>query len=196
MVKLIASGIWVVVVALVAVYFSVQMALAPKVDKEAEARRAAEETIRGELTSLPVIQDGDVQGYFLTKLSYVVDKVKMANVHIPIDVLINDQLFTLLVGNKMVDISNHQNFDVPAFRKAIQDAINKRLGDDVVHDVMIEQIDFLSKKDIRSNMEQKNLNIKGGAPIVKEGAVAAPGAENKPVAEGETAPAATPAEGH
>ena len=167
MFKLVASGIWVVAVALVAVYFSVQTALSPKVDKEAAARRAAEETIRGELTSLPVIGEDGVQGYFLTRLSYVVDKVKMASVHIPIEVLITDELFTTLVGDKMLNIANHNNFDIDGFRKLIKDALNKRLGDDVVHDVLVEQIDFLSKNDIRSNIAQKNLNIKGGAPIVK-----------------------------
>jgi hypothetical protein len=64
MFKLVASGVWVVAVALVAVYFSVQSSLAPKVDTEAAARQANEETIRGELTSLPVFENGDVKGYF------------------------------------------------------------------------------------------------------------------------------------
>ena len=167
MFKLILSGIWVAAVALVAVYFSVQMALAPKVDNAEAERRANEETIRSELTSLPIFEDGHVKGYFLTKLSYVVDKVKMASIHIPIDVLITDELFTTLVGNKMINVNDAQSFDVDAYRKLIRESLNKRLGEDVVHDVLIEQIDYLSKGDLRSNIAQKNLNIKGGAPIVK-----------------------------
>jgi flagellar basal body-associated protein FliL len=167
MVKLIGSGIWVVIVALVAVYFSVQSSLSPSVDRAVADRRASEETIRGELTSLPVMDKNGVDGYFLTKLSYVVDKVKMASIHIPIEVLVTDELFTTLIGEKMIDLSHRDQFDINKFRKQIKDALNKRLGDDVVHDVLVEQIDFLSKNEVRSHIAQGNLNIQSGAPIVK-----------------------------
>lgn len=167
MLKLVISGVWVVIVALIAVYFSVQMAMAPKVDEAAVARKANEETIRGELTSLPVIADGAVKGYFLTRLSYVVDKVKMASIHIPIDVAITDELYTTLVGNQMIDLGNRNDFDVAAYRKLIKDAVNKRLGEDVVYDVLIEQIDYLSKEDLRASMAQKKGTIASGESIVK-----------------------------
>lgn len=185
MLKLVISGIWVVIVALIAVYFSVQMAMAPKVDEAAAARKAAEETIRGELTSLPVIDGGSVKGYFLTRLSYVVDKVKMAAVHIPIDVMITDELYTALVGDRMIDLEDRSSFDVAAFRKLVKDAVNKRLGEEVVFDVLIEQIDYLSKEDLRASMAQKKGTIQSGDSIVK-GDVANDGAH----AEG------APATGH
>ena len=167
MFKLVASGLWVVIVALIAVYFSVQMALAPKEDKEAAARKAVEDTIRGELTSLPVIENGQVKGYFLTRLSYVVDKVKMATIHIPMDVMITDELYTTLIGDKMIDLGHRDSFDVGAFRKLIRDAVNKRLGEEVVHDVLIEQIDYLSKEDLRASMAQNKGTIQTGESIVK-----------------------------
>lgn len=185
MFKLVASGIWVVIVALIAVYFSVQMALAPKVDKEAAARKAVEDTIRGELTSLPVIDNGQVKGYFLTRLSYVVDKVKVASIHIPMDVLITDQLYTTLIGDKMIDLGHRDSFDVAAFRALIRDAVNKRLGEEVVHDVLIEQIDYLSKEDLRASMAQNKGTIQSGESIVKGD-----------VTEGGTSAGAAPPKGH
>jgi hypothetical protein len=167
MLKLVISGIWVVIVALIAVYFSVQMAMAPKVDEAAAARKAAEETIRGELTSLPVIDGGAVKGYFLTRLSYVVDKVKMAGINVPIDVMITDELYTTLVGDRMIDLEDRSSFDVAAFRNLIKEAVNKRLGEEVVFDVLIEQIDYLSKEDLRASMAQKKGTIETGESIVK-----------------------------
>ena len=41
--------------------------------------------------------------------------------------------------------------DLDAFRNGIREHVNKRVGEDVLHDVLIEQIDFLSKQDIRDN---------------------------------------------
>ncbi len=170
MLKLVISGIWVAIVALIATYFSVQMALAPKEDeasKAAAARKAAEETVRGELTSLPVIDGGLVKGYFLTRLSYVVDKGKAATVHVPLDVMITDELYTALVGDKMIDLEHRDSFDVAAFREMVKEAVNKRLGEEIVFDVLIEQIDYLSKEDLRAGMAQKKGTIDGGESIVK-----------------------------
>lgn len=184
MLKLVISGIWVVIVALIAVYFSVQMALAPKVDEAAEARKAAEETVRGELTSLPVIEGGSVKGYFLTRLSYVVDKVKVTSVHVPLDVIITDELYTTLVGDRMIDLENRSSFDVVAFREMIKEAVNKRLGQEVVFDVLIEQIDYLSKEDLRASMAQKKGTIDGGESIVKGEAPKDEAEAKKPAAGG------------
>lgn len=184
MFKLVASGIWVVIVALIAVYFSVQMSLAPKEDKAAAARKAAEDTIRGELTSLPVIENGQVKGYFLTRLSYVVDKVKMASIHIPMDVMITDELYTTLIGDKMIDLGHRDSFDVAAFRTLIRDAVNKRLGEDVVHDVLIEQIDYLSKEDLRASMAQNKGTIQSGESIVKSDVTEGGTSGEKPASSG------------
>jgi hypothetical protein len=60
-------------------------------------------------------------------------------------------------------------FDLEGFKARIRDTINERLGDKVFHDVFVEQIDYLSKEDIRSNMRRGNLNIKEGDPVADEG---------------------------
>lgn len=165
MLKTLVIGIWVVAVALGAVYFSVNMALTPDEDPEA-ARLASLETIRGDVTSLPVIQDGKVQGYFLTRLSYVGDKARLSQVHIPITALITDELFDTLVGKKLLNLQDNSGFDLDEFRKMIKDAINKKLGEDVIEDILVEQIDYLSKNDIRSNIAQHNLNMQTGKALI------------------------------
>jgi hypothetical protein len=52
----------------------------------------------------------------------------------------------------MVNIANISTFDPDVFKQRIRDGLNKKLGDEVVGDVLIEQLDYLSKADIR---EQK-----------------------------------------
>jgi hypothetical protein len=41
--------------------------------------------------------------------------------------------------------------DIDAFRKNIRDSINARVGMEMVHDVLVDQINFLSKVEIRDN---------------------------------------------
>ncbi|PWV95263.1 hypothetical protein DFR52_11420 [Hoeflea marina] len=165
MIKLIGTGIWICVVALVSVYFSIQMANKKESTEPAAPLLGGLETIRGEIVSLPVIAHGAVEGYFLTRLSYTVDPAKSKLMTVDPTALVTDVLYTELVGNQVIDIANLKQFDLISFKENVKQALNKRLGEEVFHDVIIEQIDFLSKNDIRANMRQGQVTFKNGDPV-------------------------------
>ena len=98
MIKLILVGVWICVLTLGSVYFSMQMAAAPRVDEEAAARAAALDLVRGSQATIPVISDGAVKGYFLTRLSYTANRELAAKQPVPMGEMITDELYTLLVG--------------------------------------------------------------------------------------------------
>lgn len=150
MLKLLLTGVWVCVVALGAVYFSVQMAMPPAPVDEAATKKASMQLVKGESISIPLISNGTVNGYFLSRISLHVDKEKVAKIELPITQLMTDELFTLLAGSSMVNIANVSTFDIDRFKTGIRDGLNKKLGDEVVADVLVEQLDYLSKADIRS----------------------------------------------
>ncbi|GEO85229.1 MULTISPECIES: hypothetical protein [Alphaproteobacteria] len=155
MVKILAAGLWVCLVALGAVYFSVHMATAPAEVSEEDARKAKLELVRGEAITVPMIADGSVSGYFLGRVSFMMDKEKIKGVELPLTELMTDELFTLLIGNKMVDISNMAAFDVVAFKEKVKTDINTHLGDNFIDEVLVEQLDYLSKDDVRTAGEGK-----------------------------------------
>jgi hypothetical protein len=74
-----------------------------------------------------------------------------------------DELFSLLVGNKMVDVTNIKAFDPAAFREEIKKGMNERLGGDYVAEVMLEQLDYLSKEDVKETSGGKPAKV--GAPV-------------------------------
>ena len=82
MLKLLLTGVWVCAVTLGAVYFSVQLATAPA-PGEAGAKKANLQLVKGESITIPVINDGGVNGYFLSRISLRVDKTKMAKIELP-----------------------------------------------------------------------------------------------------------------
>ena len=69
--------------------------------------------------------------------------------------LTTDQLFTLLVGDKMIDLSKPGAFDLETFRTRIKDELNAKLGEGMVDEVLVEQLDFISKEDIRTNVARE-----------------------------------------
>ncbi|MBV2186833.1 MAG: hypothetical protein KUL88_20105 [Rhizobium sp.] len=153
MVKILAAGLWVCLVTLGAVYFTVHMATAPAEISEEDARKAKLELVRGEPITIPMIADGSVRGYFLGRVSFMMDKEKIKGVELPLTELMTDELFTLLIGNKMVDVSNMASFDVAAFREKIKTDINARLGEGFIEEVLVEQLDYMSKDDVRATSE-------------------------------------------
>lgn len=154
MIKTLAIGIWICAVALGSVYFSVQISNTKESVEPDPAMFGGLETIRGEVISIPVISSGAVQGYFLTRLSYTVDPLKTAKLSIPVNELITDVLYTALVGEPVIDFPDIEVFDLEAFKTHIRESLNERVGEELFHDVIVEQIDFLSKEDIRSNAQQ------------------------------------------
>lgn len=162
MIKLLVTGVWICGVALASVYFSVQLANKKEVVEEPTEMMGGLETIRGDVTSIPVISSGAVQGYFLTRLSYTVDPELTAKLTVPVPDLITDALYTALVGETIIDFPDMDRFDLEAFKTQVRDTLNERVGETVFHDVIVEQIDFLSKEDIRSNV-QKGHSLKDNA---------------------------------
>ena len=151
--KILGIGLWVCIVTLGAVYGSIYLATAPAGPSEEDAKKAALEMIPGESITIPVIGDGDVTGYFLTRISLMMDKEKVKGQTLPTTELMTDQLFTLLVGNKMVDIGNVSSFDVNDFREKIKTEMNARLGEGMVDQVLIEQLDYVSKEAARKSAD-------------------------------------------
>lgn len=160
MLKLILTGLWVCIVTLGAVWFSISRATAPT--EHADATPKVEtELLKGESISIPMIADGAVQGYFIGRVSFIVDKVKIKDSKMPMTELMTDELFTLLVGSPVVDLKNPAGFSLANFKSKIKDDLNARFGGDVVSDVLVEQLDYLSKADIRVNSDAQKPVRKG-----------------------------------
>jgi hypothetical protein len=168
MLKLILTGVWVAIVTLGSVYFSIQMSKAPDPAEEEAKKKAVQELVKGEVVTFPVIAQGRVEGYFLTRTSFITDKTKLGEITLPIPELLTDEMYTELVGDKVIRVGENRNFDLKAFKARVREALNKKLGSEVVLDVIVEQIDYLTKEEIQNSMSKPGSTIKDGAKIVAE----------------------------
>ncbi|MFS2152065.1 hypothetical protein [Rhizobium sp. Rhizsp42] len=150
MIKLVLTGVWVCVITLAAVYMSVHLATAPAPAPD-QSKQSLVELVKGESITIPVVHDGAVSGYFLGKISFMVNKEMLKGATLPLTEMTTDELFSLLVGNKMVDISNMKAFDPIAFRDMIKKDLNTHLGGEYIDQVLLEQLDYLSKEEVAAN---------------------------------------------
>lgn len=151
MIKFIASALWICVATVGAVFYSFQAAGMRGVDEPPKPLLGGLDYVRSNLISVPLIRDSAIQGYFLTKLVYTIEPEKIKKLSIPADALITDQVYSYLYMNPQIDFTRKSGLDVEAFRNNIRDAINTRVGEELVHEVLIDQVDYLSKDEIRDN---------------------------------------------
>jgi hypothetical protein len=101
---------------------------------------------------------------------------------IPLEPLLTDEVYSYLYGNPQTDFTIAKSVNLDTFRNGIKDQVNKRIGDELIHDVIIEQIDFLSKDDIRDNairrrqaeMKTPTFGVEKGQKAAKKGHSEAP----------------------
>lgn len=155
MIKLIVVGVWICAATIGAVFFAFQSA-GSKAD--AAAKEEANPTMLGgldyvktEVMSVPLIRDGAVQGYFLSRLVYTVDPEEMKKLTVPAQAVITDAVYSYVYTSPDVDFTRTDRFDVDAFRNNMRETINSRVQHALIKDVLIEQVDYLTKAEIRDN---------------------------------------------
>lgn len=176
MIKFIVAALWISAVTAGSVYYSFQSAHSKVSNEPAPPYLGGLDYVKTDVISVPVMSRGEVHGYFLARLVYTVKPEELKKLSIPAAPLISDQVYTYLYANPQIDFSKKDNLDLDAFRASLRDGLNQRLGTDLVHDVIVEQIDFLSKEDIRDNTlrrRQRPARATDASPAVEQGEPAA-----------------------
>ncbi len=150
MLKLVLIGIWVAVVTSGVAYFSADF-LSQPTKTAASGENKILEQLSTEMTSVPMIRDGAVLGYVIIQLNYAIDKDARDKAHIdPMPYLI-DAAFRAVYQNSQTDFAKLRASDIDKLTEAIKTEANTRLGGDMVQDVLLAQLNFVRKEDIRTN---------------------------------------------
>lgn len=153
MIKLLIAGIWACIVTAGAAYFAVSMKLG-----QAQATKQEEpevlQLIRPAMISVPVIGANGLRGYALAQFSFSVRDKLMKQITIPLEPLMLDESFRVVYASETEDFSKMKKKNLAELAKAITEGINKRLGFPAIADVMIEQMNYVSKEEIRRREAQ------------------------------------------
>lgn len=162
MIKFVAAAIWIAAVTVGAVYFSFNMERSADGKPEA-GFLAGLDYVAAPMISVPLLRDRQVQGYFLARLVYTVEPEKVKKLPVPVEALLTDQVYSYLYGNPHIDFTDRDGLDLEALRGGIRDAVNARAGEKLVHEVLIEQLEFLTREDIRGNSANRKQAALGAA---------------------------------
>ncbi len=184
-IKFVIAAVWICAATLGAVFYSFQVAAVKSADAAAgpPTIMGGLDYVKTDVISVPLVRDGAVEGYFLSRLVYTVDPAEMRKLTVPAQALITDVVYTFIYSTPALDFRRAKTLDLDVFRNGIRDGINKRVEQDLVQDVLVEQVDYLTKDEIRANAMKRRRP--GGDKVVSFGQ----GEAADPAAGGGHAPA-------
>ena len=172
MIKFIAAAIWICAATLGAAVYSFQLTSPATEVETPQPLLGGLDYVKTDVIAVPVLRHASVTGYFLTQLVYTVDPQIMSKLSVPAESMIVDQVYSYLFGSPEIDFTQTRNLDLDTFRANIREAVNAHVGEKLIHDVMIEQIEFMSKDEIRDNALRRRSTAMKTPHFGAEGAAA------------------------
>lgn len=118
---------------------------------EASVEDLGTEEIKTEMTTVPMIRNGEIVGYVIIQLSFQANKLSLLALHVDPAPYLVDAAFRVIFASTDVDFRRLRGSDLDHLTSSITDEANARIGQGLVRDVLIQQLNFVRREDIRTN---------------------------------------------
>lgn len=97
--------------------------------------------------NVPMIANGAVQGYVIVQFGFT-ETAKAAALPVPPDAFLLDEAFRLIYSDPTLDFRHLEKYDIAKFTHELVQKVNRRLNEDAIKEILVEEINFISSKDI------------------------------------------------
>ncbi len=155
MIKFVVAALWISAATVGAVFYSFQNSGKADDAQPAPAMFGGLDYVKTDLITVPIVRNSAVEGYFIARLVFTAEPARLNRLSVPPSALFADQVYSYLYSNPQFDMSDRTAVNLDGFRSGIRDSINRRVGDKLIHEVLIEQMDFLTRDDIRDHSRRR-----------------------------------------
>lgn len=149
MIKIVAIGLWVCLVALGSLMLGIKTSAQPKAAPVAESATSTIDYDRTEIMSVPILADGKVDGYIISQLVYTVDSSVKEKLKVPLGLFVNDEVFSVFYGSYS-DTRHIEHVKFADVKQEILDGVNQRFPEPVIKDIMVEQFNYVPADQVRN----------------------------------------------
>lgn len=149
MLRLVAIGIWIILVTASATFAAVYLGKPGNPSSQQEDLEVEE--MKSELTSVPVMRGGEVAGYLILQLSFAADRALLGQKKLDPLPYIRDSVFRVVFTASDIDFRRLKPGDLDRLTDLIIREANRRLGMELVRQVLFQQFNYVKKEDIRTN---------------------------------------------
>jgi len=156
MLKTIGLGIWATIVALAAGYMAATWNTGATVDVvRAESKPSGLETRHPSAITVPMISEGKLSGYVVAKVGFTADAQALASSPIDPQPFVVDEAFRHIYTDGKVEFDHLSKYNLDTITAAIKDAVNKRLGTELIKDVLVEELNYVDREQLDKQTAQK-----------------------------------------
>ena len=148
MIKTVAIGLWVCIVALGSLTLAIKIGSEPKAVAATEDAAPTIDYDRTDVMSVPILADGKVNGYIIAQLVYTVDSKVKNKLTVPLGLFVNDEVFNAFFGSYS-DTKQIERVKFEDVKQKIIDGVNQRFPEPVIKDLMVEQFNYIPSDQVR-----------------------------------------------
>jgi hypothetical protein len=150
LIKHIILGVWVCGVSLGAAYGVIQWQQ-HETQGVQEATEEKKELVRlkTKMINIPLVHNGSVSGYVLTQFTFTADKEMAEKANIMPDLFVVDEAFKIIYSEEAIDFNNLKRANVAKLATKIKENVNKRLGVKLVHNIFVQELNYLPREQFR-----------------------------------------------
>ncbi|WP_152046109.1 hypothetical protein [Aureimonas psammosilenae] len=156
MIKTLAIGLWVCVASLGASYVAASMQGPAVEEKHEPTYFNGLDWRKTESITVPILTKDRIAGYVLARFVYTIDGEIANKLAVPPDAFVMNDAFTAVYQTSDFDFQNPQKYDLDGLKTKIKDSVNKRYDQELIHEVLVEQFDFLPKDDMSPKTASAN----------------------------------------
>lgn len=156
MIKILLAGIWVCVVSLAASYYAISWKMGEAPETEHEQFFGGLDSVKTKMISVPVVVNGVVEGYVMAQFVFTVEAKLMRRLSVKPDVFLVDEAFRTIYAGDGGNFRRPKKQDLDHLASTMKESVNKRFGAKFVEDVLVEEVSFVSKEDVREGVKQQS----------------------------------------
>ena len=149
MMKNVMAGFWVCAVTLASCYAAVTW-IVGRAPAEEQTHYEGLQYKKLPAMNIPIVAEGAVQGYVIANLVFTADAKTLREISVPPEAFIQDEVFRHVYSDETLDFKKLSRYNVNGMIVNVREKINKRLGAEIVKEILVENFNFVDKSDIRS----------------------------------------------
>jgi len=149
-IRLVLVGLWVCAVTLGSGYAAVSWQSGRLVQADTANLFGGLSTVTTRLISVPVIADGTLHGYVVAQFAFAADSSLLRQLSVKPDLILVDEAIRTIYSSNDFDFRQMARQNLPALTKTLAANVNARIGAKLVEDVLIEELNYITKDQVRA----------------------------------------------
>ena len=99
--------------------------------------------------TVPMISDGRLRGYVVAKIVFTADARALSEFPVDPQPFVLDEAFRRIYTDGKVEFDKMSKYNLDDLTKSIKANVNARLGTDLIHDVLVDEVSYVDKDSMK-----------------------------------------------